>query len=61
MGEAYHLARADFLVRLERLDEADAAYAEAAGATRHDHVRDFVARRRQWLAGRDRPADEGQR
>ncbi len=49
MPEAYHLTRADFLRRLERWHEADAAYAAAAAVTDRDHVLDFIARRRASL------------
>lgn len=49
MPEAYHLTRADFLRRLQRWDEADAAYAAAAEATERSHVLDFIRRRRAKL------------
>lgn len=49
MPEAYHLARAAFLVRLGSHTEADAAFAAAADVTQHDHVRELVARRRRAL------------
>jgi len=49
MPEAYHLTRADFLRRLERREQADAAYAAAAKATDRDHVLAFIARRRHAL------------
>ena len=48
----YHAARADLLRRLERLDEAAAAYRRALELAQTEPERRFLARRLEQLAGR---------
>jgi RNA polymerase sigma-70 factor (ECF subfamily) len=45
----FHATRAELLRRLGRADEADTAYADAAGRTRNAVERDFLDRRRSEL------------
>jgi RNA polymerase sigma-70 factor (ECF subfamily) len=48
----FHAARADLLRRLERLDEAAAAYRRALSLTDSEVERDFLARRLHNIKGR---------
>ncbi len=53
--ERYHLmhaVRADFLRRLDRLDEAGVAYRRALELTRNPAEREFIAKRLDELAAR---------
>jgi RNA polymerase sigma-70 factor (ECF subfamily) len=58
--ERYHLlhaARADFLRRLDRVEEAGDAYRRALQLTRNPAEQEFIGRRLQELAGADRRPD----
>jgi RNA polymerase sigma-70 factor, ECF subfamily len=49
-----HAARADLLRRLERIDDAKAAYGRALALTRHEPERRFIARRLEELSSSGR-------